>query len=48
LDRWANAKPWRANTCHCDAYHFPHRREGGDCVGPRVWPDLPGLVGLAL
>jgi hypothetical protein len=46
LDRWANAKPWRALTCHCDAYHFPHRRQGGCCFGPRVWPNVPGLVGL--
>lgn len=44
LDTWAAAKPWRLNTCHCDAYHFPHRRHGGQCEGGRVWPELPGLT----
>lgn len=46
LDRWADAKPWRARVCHCGAYHFPHRFGGAACCGPRVFPELPGVAGL--
>lgn len=46
LDKWAASRPWRASTCHCDAYHYPHRMRGGKCLGPRLLPELPGLAGL--
>lgn len=48
LDRWADAKPWRALTCHCDAYPYPHRIHGGACCAGRFagLPLMPGLTGL--
>lgn len=46
LDKWAQARPWRALTCHCDAYPYYHRQGGGACSGPRTWSDLPGVAGL--
>lgn len=46
LDKWAAAKPWRANLCDCSAYPFRHRMHGGACYGPSLPTELPGVVGL--
>lgn len=46
LDKWAQAKPWRANVCDCGVYPFRHRMFGGRCCGPLQLPELPGVVGL--
>lgn len=32
VDVWANRRPWRKLTCHCDGYWFPHKRGTGQCV----------------
>lgn len=31
LDKWADERSWRNQNCHCDAYPYPHHRDGGRC-----------------
>lgn len=37
VDKWANSRPWRKNTCTCDGYHHPHRQGFGRCKYPKDW-----------
>ena len=32
VNAWANRRPWRALTCNCDGYWFPHKRGTGSCI----------------
>lgn len=31
IDQWADRREWRKQTCRCDGYHFPHRRNSKWC-----------------
>lgn len=30
-------RPDPVKPCRCDAYRFPHRKDGGRCDGPYLW-----------
>ena len=38
VDKYNDSRPWRLNTCHCDAYWFPHNAGRGDCERERKVP----------
>ncbi len=38
IDKWADSKPWRRDTCRCDGYHFPHRRGSLWCYHNPAYP----------
>jgi hypothetical protein len=48
VDKWANSRPWRAYTCRCSSYPYPHNRSRGECWFPRVgqpaWDLMPSMV----
>lgn len=31
LDKWADDRSWRAATCNCGDYPYPHHKDGGNC-----------------
>lgn len=46
IDRWADRRGWRAQTCYCDGLWFPHRHGSKGCrdhVERVDWPPPDSL-----
>jgi len=44
IDKWADTRQWRKQTCYCDGWWFPHRHGSRGCnhyEQPIPW-DEPG------
>jgi|TARA_R110001583_G_scaffold72563_1_gene202999 hypothetical protein len=38
IDKWADRRGWRYQTCYCDGYHFPHRIRSEFCYHNPNYP----------